>query len=159
MEEPLVDGSYRLKKFEGKGGWTYAALPEVKPDKKSYFNWVKVKGRIDEYELKNCQLMPLGNGQLFLAVKAEIRKQIGKQAGDWVHITLYPEQAPVDTRKDLLLCLEDEPQAHQTFLSYSDDEQKAYIDWIDLAKTEESRIERMAETINRLLRNKKLSDV
>ncbi|MGV3560973.1 YdeI/OmpD-associated family protein [Larkinella arboricola] len=159
MEKPLVDGSYRLKKFEGKGGWTYVALPEVKPDKKSYFNWVKVKGRIDEYELKNCQLMPLGNGQLFLAVKAEIRKQIGKQAGDWVHITLYPEQAPVDTRKDLLLCLEDEPQAHQTFLSYSDDEQKAYIDWIDLAKTEESRIERMAETINRLLRNKKLSDV
>ncbi|MFD1144522.1 YdeI/OmpD-associated family protein [Larkinella insperata] len=158
MEKPLVDGPYRLEKFQGKGGWTYAALPEVKPDKKSYFNWVKVKGQIDDYELVHCQLMPMGNGRLFLAVKAEIRKQIGKQAGDWVHITLYPEQAPVDTQQDLLLCLEDEPAAHKVFLEFTSDEQKAYIDWIDSAKTEEAKIERLAETVNRLVKKRKLSD-
>lgn len=155
MEKPLVDGAYRLEKFQGKGGWTYAALPEVSPDKKAYFNWVKVWGRIDDYELKNTQLMPLGNGKLFLAVRSEIRKQIGKQAGDWVHITLYPTQAAVDTRQDLNFCLEDEPAAHKIFLSYTAAEQKAYFDWIDSAKTEEAKIERMAETINRLLKNKK----
>ena len=158
MEKPLVDGSYLLEKFKGKGGWTYVALPEVQPDKKAYFNWVKVRGRIDDYELKGCQLMPMGNGKLFLAVKAEIRKQIGKQEGDWVHITLYPEQAAVDTQKDFLLCLEDEPTAHKTFLNYTADEQKACLDWIDLAKTEEAKIARMAEAINRLLNHKKLSN-
>ena len=155
MEKPLVNGSYLLEKFQGKGGWTYAALPEVKPDKKAYFNWVKVNGTIDGYAIQNYSLMPMGNGKLFLAVKAEIRKQIGKKAGDWVEVVLYPAQAPVDTQKDLLLCLEDEPAAHQTFLSYTKAEQKAFVDWIDSAKTEETKIDRLAETINRLLRKQK----
>ncbi|GAB3916756.1 YdeI/OmpD-associated family protein [Larkinella terrae] len=155
MEKPLVDGSYLLEKFQGKGGWTYAALPEVAPDKKAYFNWVKVNGHVDGYELKNCTLMPLGNGKLFLPVKAEIRKIIGKKAGDWVQVTLYSAQIPVETQKDLLLCLEDEPTAHKTFLGFTAEEQKAYISWIDSAKTEETKIERLAETVNRLLRGQK----
>ncbi|GAB3316212.1 YdeI/OmpD-associated family protein [Larkinella ripae] len=156
MKKPLVDGLYQLKKFQGKGGWTYAALPEVQPDKKSYFNWVKVNGRIDDYELTNSQLMPLGNGQLFLPVKAEIRKRIGKQAGDWVQIRLYPIQPPVDSHQDLLLCLEDEPRAHQTFLQCTADEQQACIDWIDSAKTDETKVERIAITIERLLKGRKI---
>jgi hypothetical protein len=158
MENPLVNGSFLLEKFQGKGGWTYATLPAVPPNKKSYFNWVKVNGTIDDFELKNFSLMPMGNGKLFMAVKAEIRKKIGKKAGDWVHIILYPAQAPIDTHKDLLLCLEDEPAAHKTFLSYTENEQKVYIDWIDSAKSEESKIERMAETVNRLLKAKKFTD-
>ncbi|GAB3263487.1 YdeI/OmpD-associated family protein [Larkinella harenae] len=156
MEKPLVDGPYRLKKFPGKGGWTYAELPEVSPDKKAYFNWVKVRGLIDDYEIKSAQLMPMGNGRLFLAVKTEIRKQIGKQEGDWVHITLYPEQLPVDTRKDLLICLEDEPAAQRAFLNATADEQKAYIDWIDAVKSDDAKIERMAQTIERLLKRQKI---
>lgn len=156
MEKPLVDGPYRLEKFQGKGGWTYVALPEVQPDKKSYFNWVKVNGRIDDYELTNFQLMPMGNGRLFLAVKAEIRKTIGKQEGDWVHITLYPVLPPIDTRRDLLLCLEDEPRALQTFLSYTPEEQNAYIDWIDSAKIDQTKVDRMAKTIERLLKGLKI---
>lgn len=158
MEKPLVDGSYRLEKFQGKGGWTYATIPEIQPNKKSYFNWVKVSGSIDGYELRNFSLLPMGNGRLFMAVKAEIRKKIGKEAGDWVHIVLYPEHPPVDPEKDLLLCLEDEPAAQRTFLSFSPGEQKAYIDWIDAARTEEGKIARMAETINRLLRGQKLGE-
>ncbi|RRA97756.1 DUF1905 domain-containing protein [Larkinella rosea] len=155
MEKPLVDGSYLLEKFQGKGGWTYAALPEVTPDKKAYFNWVKVNGHVDGYELKNYSLMPMGNGKLFLPVKAEIRKIIGKKVGDWVQITLFSAQQPVDTQNDLLLCLEDEPIAHQFYLSFSTEEQKAYIGWIDSAKSEETKIERLAETVNRLLKGQK----
>lgn len=158
MEKPLVDGSYLLEKFQGKGGWTYAALPEVAPDKKAYFNWVKVNGTIDSYELKNYSLMPLGNGKLFLPVKAEIRKLIGKKAGDWVQVILYSAQIPVDPQKDLLLCLEDEPAAQKVFLSFTANEQKAYVDWIGAAKSEETKIDRLAETVNRLLRGQKFSD-
>lgn len=29
MEKPLVDKDYLLQKFEGKGGWTYAEIPEI----------------------------------------------------------------------------------------------------------------------------------
>ncbi len=74
-QKPLVDKEYLLQKYPGKGGWTYAAIPEVLQDKHAWFGWVRVKGFIDHHELKNYRLMPMGNGSLFLPVKAEIRKK------------------------------------------------------------------------------------
>ena len=91
MEKPIVNKRVKLEKFEGKGGWTYARLPEVKPGK-SWFNWVKVKGCIDDYEIKAYNLMPIGNGQLFLPVKKEIRKKIKKEAGDEVSVFTNPSK-------------------------------------------------------------------
>jgi hypothetical protein len=72
-ERPLVNKTYRLEKFPGKGGWTFARIPEILPDKKAHFGWVKVRGTIDGYEIRKYHLMPMGNGSLFLPVKAEIR--------------------------------------------------------------------------------------
>lgn len=82
MHQPLTDKAYLLEKFPGKGGWTYAAIPEIAPDKHAHFGWVRVKGTIDGYKIKGFHLMPMGNGKLFLPVKSEIRKKIKKQAGD-----------------------------------------------------------------------------
>ena len=33
-EKPLVNAAYLLQKFPGKGGWTYAAIPEIPQNKK-----------------------------------------------------------------------------------------------------------------------------
>ena len=79
MEQPLIDEKYLLEKFPGKGGWTYAKIPEILQDKSSPFGWVRVRGSIDGYEIKSYHLMPMGNGNLFLPVKAEIRKKIEKK--------------------------------------------------------------------------------
>jgi len=78
-EKPLVNKEYLLEKFPGKGGWTYVRIPEVLQNKNSPFGWVKVKGRIDDYEIKNYKLMPMGNGQLFLPVKSDIRKKSARK--------------------------------------------------------------------------------
>ena len=86
--KPLVNKKYLLEKYPGKGGWTYARIPEILQDKNTPFGWVKVMGSIDGYEIKNYHLMPMGNGQLFLPVKAAIRKKIGKETGDWVQVVL-----------------------------------------------------------------------
>ena len=51
-EKPLVNKKYLLQKFEGKGGWTYAQIPEILQDKHAHFGWVRVKGTIDNYEIK-----------------------------------------------------------------------------------------------------------
>ena len=158
MEKPLIDKKYLLEKFPGKGGWTYAIIPEVLQDKHAYFGWVKVKGFIDDFELKNYRLMPMGNGMLFLPVRAEIRKKIGKKEGDWVHVKLFADNDALEIPKELMLCLEDEPQALKNFLTYTESEQKAYIDWILSAKKEEIKIERMAETINKVLKGLKFRD-
>jgi hypothetical protein len=158
MDHLLTDKAYLLEKFPGKGGWTYAAIPEIQQDKHAPFGWVRVKGSIDGYEIKGYRLMPMGNGRLFLPVKAEVRKKIGKKEGDWVQIVLYADNAPQELPEELLLCLKDEPAAYDKFLTCTDGEQKAFIDWIYAAKTDETKVERIVQTINKLLNSQRLHE-
>jgi hypothetical protein len=150
MDKPLINKSYLLEKFPGKGGWTYAQIPEILQDRHAWFGWVKVSGSIDNYELKDFKLMPMGNGKLFLPVKAEIRKKIGKQAGDLVHVILYADIAPIVNEDDFMTCLSEESAASQTFHSLSEAEQKEYRDWIYAAKEDDTKVKRIAETLDRL---------
>ena len=151
MDKPLVDNNYVLEKYPGKGGWTYARIPEIPQNKKSYFGWVKVRGRIDNYEIKKFNLMPMGNGQLFLSVRAEIRKAIKKQAGDTVHIVLYHDEEPSDVPGEWRDCLAEEPKASDYFFSLNESEQKSFLDWIYSAKTDETKVARMGQCIDKLI--------
>src|SRR5690606_10197849 len=119
------------------------------------FGWVRVRGSIDHYEIKNYNLMPMGNGQLFLPLKAEIRKYLGKQEGDYVKIVLFADDNPTEIPTEFELCLRDVPLAYELFLTYTDGEKKAYINWIYSAKTEETKISRIASTINKIARKVK----
>lgn len=149
-ETPIVDKQYLLQKMPGKGGWTFAAIPEILQDKHAHFGLVKVRGTVDEYEISNYHLMPMGNGVLFLPVKAEIRKMIGKNEGDWVHIKLYSQNLPSVVPEDFLLCLKDEPTAHKKFNTLTQKEQNAIIDWIYSVKNDETKVERIVQTIDKL---------
>ena len=146
MDKILVDKDYLLQKFEEKGGWTYAEIPEV-PMPKTSFGMLKVRGKIDNYEFSNVRLLPLGNGNLFLAVNLQLRKKIKKQAGDTVHIVLYEDNIPTQIPKELILCMEYEDGLFEKFGAYSDGEKKAFIDWIYSAKTEQTKVDRIAKTI------------
>jgi len=159
MKDILVDNVYQLKKFPGKGGWTYAAIPEVLPDKKAHFGWVKVQGSIDSYTLTSYRLMPMGDGSLFLPVKAAIRKIIGKKAGDFVKITLYKDENPIAVPDEIIACLKNEhSSALHNFLKFTDSEKKVYLDWIYAAKKEETRADRIVKMIDRVMLNKKFYD-
>ncbi|MEM8525378.1 MAG: YdeI/OmpD-associated family protein [Bacteroidota bacterium] len=150
-EIPLVDSQYLLQKFPGKGGWTYAEIPEILQNKNNPFGWVKVCGNIDDFELKPYKLMPMGNGKLFLPVKAAIRKKIQKQAGDYVHIILYSDESELEIPVEILECFENEPKkVLENFLSFSEGQQKAYLDWIYGAKTEETKANRIVRMMERV---------
>ena len=95
MKTHAINKTYKLQKFEGKGGWTYALIPEIAQNKKNPFGWVTVSGFIDGFELKHYKLMPYSNGLLFMPVKASTRKIIGKHAGDTVHIKLNIDTSPI----------------------------------------------------------------
>ncbi|MCG3166531.1 MAG: hypothetical protein POELPBGB_02310 [Bacteroidia bacterium] len=155
MEKPLVSKKFLLEKYPGKGGWTFARLPDIRPDKKSPFGWRKVRGTIDGFEIRKYHLMPMGNGDLFLPVKAEIRKAIKKHEGDYVHIVLFPDNEPMEVPEEMLLCLNDEPDALRFFNALTESEQRYYINWIYSAKKEETKIDRLAKAINRLLKKEK----
>lgn len=123
-DQPLLNKSCLLQKFPGKGGWIYAALPELLQNKNNPFGWVRVKGTIDGYPIQRYHLMPMGNGLLFLPVKAEIRKKIKKQTGDKVHVILFADNDPLEIPEELLVCLQDEPAAYSFFQSFTESEQE-----------------------------------
>jgi len=154
MEKPLVDKQYLLEKFPGKGGWTFAEIPDIQIGNRA-FGMLKVKGSIDGFEVTNSHLMPLGNGNLMIPIKTEIRKKIKKEVGDWVHIILYANDEPLVTLEDFLLCLHDEPEALRFYQSLNENEQQDYIKWIFSAKAEQTKVERIAKTLDRLVNNQK----
>jgi hypothetical protein len=157
MQSPLVDQKYKLEKVQGKGGWTFVVIAEVAPNKRAHFGWVKVKGKIDDFDLFSYRLMPMGNGMLFLPVRAESRKKIGKKEGDWVHVTLYEDETPLEIPQELLDCLNDEPLAYQNFMKLSEGAQKEYRDWVYAAKREETKVDRIAKMIDMLAKGLRLT--
>lgn len=158
-EDSLVNAKYLMKKFPGKGGWTYVEIPEISQNKNNPFGWVKVKGFIDSYELKQYKLMPMGNERLFLPVKAAIRKVIKKQAGDYVNVILYSDESLLEIPEEILLCFEQESKIlYETFMAYTEGERKTYLDWIYSAKTDETKAVRIATMMSRLQKKLRFYD-
>jgi uncharacterized protein YdeI (YjbR/CyaY-like superfamily) len=77
---------------------------------------------------------------------------------DYVHVILYPDNEPLEVPEEMLLCLRDEPVSMKFFNKLSESERKFYINWVYSAKKEETKIDRLAKTINRLARGLKLHD-
>ncbi len=152
---PLVDKIYVLEKFQGKGGWTFVRIPEVAPDKKSPFGWVRVNGTIDGYEIQNYNLQAMGNNLLFLPVKSEIRKKIKKQEGDSVHIILYEDVNPIEIPEELIICLKEIDGVYEAFLAYSERKKITILNCIYSAKADQTKANRIAKTIDEIINKMK----
>ena len=154
MSQPLVDQLLTIEKYPGKGGWSYVMIDGIPPDKKSKFGSVRVKGTIDNYEISQYNLMPAGNGRLFLPIKTEIRKKIRKEAGHTIHIILYSDATPVELTEELKDCFEFYPEAYETYKQLTDSEKKQYLDWVYEAKQDETKVRRIAKMMDRLSEGK-----
>lgn len=152
----LINKQILLERMTGKGGWTFARITGLEKDKDGTpFGMLRVCGSIDGYELGSCSLMPMGNGDLFLPVKADIRKKIKKEEGDYVQLILFKDDVPYKIPEALQQRLEEEG-VFAKFLKHKAWEQRTCAKWIFSAKRAETVNERVIKTIFRLQRNEKI---
>lgn len=160
----MISFSAPIQKFGAQGektGWTYVLIPAdtaalIKPGtKKSY----RVKGSLDHHPVNSIALMPMGGGDFILVLNAGLRQIIRKKVGEMLHLSLEEDKAPLPLPQDLLLCLEEEPEAKAYFYSLAPSHRFYFGKWIDGAKTEGTRTKRIIQTMAALRRAKSYSEM
>jgi hypothetical protein len=141
-----------IEKFEKNGektGWTYIFIPFDIAEKinkgvrKSY----RVKGKMDKISISQLAMIPMGDGNFIIPLKADLRKKIKKQKGDKLAVTLELDKSELVMSADFLLCLAEEKQAEKFYMALSPSHQKYYSNWIESAKTIETKSKRIAQAI------------
>lgn len=146
-----------IMKFGGQGektGWTYISIPaeiavQLQPDNKKSF---RVKGKLDEHSIHGVALVPMGGGDYIMALNADLRKAIGKRKGASIKVALAVDTVPYQINTAFMECMEDEPTAMHYFKSLSMAHQHYFSKWIDAAKTEPTKVKRIAQAVSALAR-------
>lgn len=161
---PTVRFTATIQKFSNKGdktGWTYVEIPSdiaelLAPGTKRSF---RVKGKLDAYAIKGVALFPTGTGAFGLPLNATMRKNIGKKQGAMLELSLSPDKAAYQFNEDFMACLQDEPDSLQFFRSLTPSHQKYFNNWIESAKTDQTRTKRIASTLNALGRKQPFGEM
>ncbi len=149
----MVKFTATILKFDDQGektGWTYIPVPEkialdLKPGNRKSF---RVKGRLDDHIIKEVALIPMGGGNFIMALNAAMRKAIGKRKGATVNVQLTEDKKAPELNKDLMECLADEPAALAHFNSLASSHRLYFSRWIDSAKTNPTKIMRIALAVS-----------
>lgn len=102
-------------------------------------------------------LVRMGGPNHMLIILKGIREQIGKTFGDEVTITVEPDTEPrlIEIPKDLMKELKKDKEAKAFFDKLSYTHQKEYVRWVEEAKKEETRQNRIVKTIEMLKKGKR----
>jgi len=154
----MIEFSTMILQFAEQGektGWTYIEIPadiaqQMKPGNKKSF---RVRGLLDAFPVRGMALMPMGEGNFIMALKAEVRKGIRKNAGAILQVKLEEDtDYKVEMPGELQECFDFEPEAFEFFNSLAKSHREYFIKWIDGAKTNETRAKRIVNTVNAMLR-------
>ncbi|MGZ9235736.1 MAG: YdeI/OmpD-associated family protein [Anaerolineales bacterium] len=116
----------------------------------------KVKAVIEGVPYRGI-LTRMGTECHLLVILKEIREQTGKTFGDEVTVTVEPDTEPrvIEVPAELKKAFETEKEAKDFFEKLSYTHQREYVMWINEAKREETRQNRIVKTIEMLKQGKK----
>ncbi|MEW6401836.1 MAG: YdeI/OmpD-associated family protein [Chloroflexota bacterium] len=116
----------------------------------------KVKAMIEEVPYRGI-LTRMGTECHLLIILKEIREKIGKTFGDEVKITVEPDTEPrvIDVPAELKKAFKTEKDAKASFDRLSYTHQREYMMWINEAKREETRQNRIVKAIEMLKKGQK----
>jgi hypothetical protein len=154
----------KLEKFKKKGeksGWTYIAIPASMAEainagvKKSF----RVKGSIDLVKIKQVALLPIGGGEFILPINQKIKKELKKDIGDKVTLTLLLDNETFKLSEDLMSCLQAEPNAYQQFKKLPPSHQRYFSKWVEEAKTSLTKEKRILLTLDAMSKQKSFGEM
>ena len=116
----------------------------------------KIKALIEGVPYRGL-LVRMGGPNHVLIILKGIREQIGKTFGDEVTITVEPDTEPrlIEIPKDLMKELKKDKEAKAFFDKLSYTHQKEYVRWVEEAKKEETRQNRIVKTVEMLKKGKR----
>ncbi len=153
----MLKFSATILRFDKKGektGWSYIEIKPVQAEKLNPGCKVsfRVKGRLDDYSFEKVALIPMGEGGFILPVNGQIRKAIRKSAGDRVKVVMEFDARGPSLSADLIACLKDDADALIQFKSLPRSHQNYFSNWVESAKTAETKAKRIAMAVNALSR-------
>lgn len=155
MAFEILRHTYLLQKMPEKGGWTFLIVSEIPKRLQKRIAHAKLTCILDGIQFEKISLMPMKTGQLFMPVKAEIRKAINKEAGEWVELAVFSE-LPLEDEESIAtqfaLCLENEPVAQNNFNQLAEHEKQQLYKSFEEAGNDDIKVRRMAIAIDRLNR-------
>jgi hypothetical protein len=136
------------------GGGAYVNVP-FDVEKAFGKKRVKIKATI-EGEPYRGSLVRMGTPNHMLLILKEIREKIGKSFGDEVSVELEEDLEPrqVKLPVDLQQALHANPTANAFFNRLSYSHQREYVLWINEAKRDQTRLDRIHKTIEMLIQGK-----
>jgi uncharacterized protein YdeI (YjbR/CyaY-like superfamily) len=94
----------------------------------------------------------MGSGNFIIPVNTTIRKALGKRKGAVIKVSLEADNRQVEINKAFLICLADEPGALEFFNTLPGSHKNYFSKWIESAKTEETKANRIARAVTALSR-------
>lgn len=151
----------RFDKMGEKTGWTFIRIPpkitqKLSPGNKKAF---RVKGHLDAFPIQEVALIPMGEGEFIMAINAQMRKGIRKEKGAEINVKLELDETPMVICPEFMEALEFEPKGLEYFNSLPKGHQRYFSTWIESAKTEPTRVKRIAMAVNYLTKKMGFSDM
>ena len=152
----MVEFKTIILKFAEQGektGWTYIDVPadiaqQLKPGNKKSF---RVKGHLDDFSVSGIALLPMGEGNFILPLNSEIRKAIRKEEGATLNVRLEVDNYYViHPPPELVDYMEEDLESKEYFYSLTKSHRDYFVKWIDSAKTEPTRLNRIVQTAHAL---------